>query len=81
MLITIYGRSGCSYCTKAVALAKQLSEKGTADYEYIDIRSVGIDGEMLSKIIGKPVKTVPQIKVDDNAIGGYSALSALVSTL
>lgn len=81
MLIKIYGRSGCSYCTKAVALAKQLREKEIAGYEYIDIRAVGIDAAGLANIVGKPVDTVPQILVDGKPIGGYSELVALVSDL
>lgn len=59
MTITIYGRDNCSYCKRAVELAKQLKGHGYGDYEYIDITTAGIDKEKLSEIVGKPVETIP----------------------
>lgn len=60
MTITIYGRDNCSYCKRAVELAKQLKGHGYSDYEYIDITTAGIDKEKLSEIVGKPVETIPR---------------------
>lgn len=36
MKIVIYGKDSCSYCKRAVELAKQLKSQGHGDYEYID---------------------------------------------
>lgn len=81
MTITIYGRDNCSYCKRAVELAKQLKGHGYGDYEYIDITTAGIDKEKLSEIVGKPVETIPQVLIDGQPIGGYTELAAYVSTL
>jgi glutaredoxin len=43
MKIVIYGKDSCSYCKRAVELAKQLKSQGHGDYEYIDIVEAGID--------------------------------------
>ncbi|HBS1319027.1 hypothetical protein [Klebsiella pneumoniae] len=43
--------------------------------------AVGIDAVALEKIVGKPVRTVPQILADDVPIGGYSELATLSVTL
>lgn len=43
MKIEIYGKDDCSYCKRAVELAKQLKTQGHGDYEYIDIVATGID--------------------------------------
>lgn len=72
MTIVIYGRDNCSYCKRAVELAKQLKGHGYGDYEYIDITTAGIDKEKLSEIVGKPVETIPQVLIDGQPIGGYT---------
>ncbi|HCL5638245.1 TPA: GrxA family glutaredoxin [Klebsiella aerogenes] len=78
MKIIIYGKDNCSFCKRAVELAKQLSAGGSiAGFEYIDIVAVGIDAVALGKIVGKPVRTVPQILVDGESIGGYDELATL----
>ena len=81
MTITIYGRDNCSYCKRAVELAKQLKGHGYGDYEYIDITSAGINKETLSNQVGTPVDTIPQIFIHGEHIGGYTEFAALVSTL
>lgn len=81
MKVVIYGRENCSYCKRAVELAKQLHGHGFGDYEYIDIMSAGIDKEKLSDLVGKPVGTIPQVFVNGEPIGGYTEFAALVSTL
>ena len=72
MKVVIYGRDNCSYCKRAVELAKQLHGHGFGDYEYIDIVSAGID---------KPVETIPQVFVNGEPIGGYTEFAAFASTL
>ncbi|EPO4282074.1 MULTISPECIES: GrxA family glutaredoxin [Klebsiella pneumoniae complex] len=81
MKIFIYGKDSCSYCKRAVELAKQLKYQGHGDYEYIDIVEAGIDAVALGNLVGKPVRTVPQIFVDGEPIGGYTELSAFMTYL
>ncbi|ELY3572284.1 MULTISPECIES: GrxA family glutaredoxin [Cronobacter] len=81
MKVVIYGLDNCSFCKRAVELAKQLQGHGFGDYEYIDIMAAGIDKEKLSDLVGKPVETIPQVFVNGETIGGYTEFAALVSTL
>ncbi|HGH5398726.1 TPA: GrxA family glutaredoxin [Raoultella planticola] len=82
MKITIYGKDDCSFCKRAVELAKQLVDGQNIDsYEYVDIIAAGIDAAGLAEIVGKPVRTVPQIFVDGKSIGGYNELATLAVTL
>lgn len=81
MKITIYGKDNCSFCKRAVELAKQLKYQGHGDYEYIDIVEAGIDAAELGELVGKPVRTVPQIFIHDEPIGGYTELAALMTHL
>ena len=81
MKVVIYGRDNCSYCKRAVELAKQLKGHGYGDYEYIDITTAGIDKEKLSEIVGKPVETIPQVLIDGQPIGGYTELAAYINLL
>ncbi|MCD9436872.1 GrxA family glutaredoxin, partial [Klebsiella pneumoniae] len=53
--------------------------QGHGDYEYIDIVATGIDAATLGELVGKPVRTVPQIFVDGEPIGGYTELVAFAS--
>ena len=70
--VKIYGKPNCPWCDRAKALAE---EKGL-DVEYINIVEAGIDGAKLSEICGTPVRTVPQIFVDDAYVpGGYDGLT------
>jgi glutaredoxin 1 len=70
-MITIYGKNGCSYCTKA----KELCEKYDVNYEYKNIDE-NLDHlyEVLSR--NKTMKTFPQIWWDDRHIGGYAELTS-----
>lgn len=67
MDVLIYGRkSGCKYCDQA----KLICEDKGFDVEFIDITEAGLDGPKLQEICGVPVRTVPQIFVDKQYIGG-----------
>lgn len=69
-MITIYGKSGCGYCTKAKDIALQYNLK----YEYLD---VGITDNMFDLKLKLPdVTSVPQIWWDNRHIGGYRDLVA-----
>lgn len=71
MYTVIFGRQGCPYCVRAKELAEKLSkERDDFSYRYIDINAEGITKEDLSKSVGKPVETVPQIFIDEKPIGG-----------
>ena len=67
--IIVYSKNNCVYCNKAKALIKGLGlsyeEKKMEDFESVD--------KMLEDI-GKKVRAMPQIKIDDNLIGGYHQL-------
>ena len=69
MQITIYSKNNCVYCTKAKNLVKNLgleyTEKRLEEFESVD--------KMLEDI-GKQVRQMPQIKIDDELIGGYNQL-------
>lgn len=74
MKIKIYGKPQCTYCDQAKALA---TAKGH-EVEYIDIAQAGIDGAKLGELCGTPVRTVPQIFVDEKYVGGFTELQAVI---
>ena len=69
MKIIIYSKNNCTYCNKAKTLLKNLGlsyeEKKYEDFESVDA---------LLEDIGKKVRTMPQIKINDELIGGYNQL-------
>ena len=69
MQILIYSKNNCSYCTKAKSLLDNLGLTYT-EKKYEDFHSV----EVMLKEIGKKVRTMPQIKIDDKLVGGYNQL-------
>lgn len=71
MFAVIFGRSGCPYCVRAVELAEKLSHsRDDFSFRYVDIEEEGISKADLSKSVGKPVETVPQIFLNEKPIGG-----------
>lgn len=72
--ITIFGRPGCGFCSRA----KQLCEIKKFDFKYIDIWAEGISQADLQKTIGTAVSTVPQIFHGNDHIGGYTEFEAFV---
>lgn len=70
--VEIYSTPVCPYCTRAKAL---LQGKGQ-DYTEIDISvSPQVRDEMMTKSGGR--RTVPQIFIDNQHIGGFDDLYAL----
>ncbi len=70
--VEIYTKWGCPYCVRAKAL---LADKGVSFEEY-DITMGGPKrAEMVARVPG--ASTVPQILIDDVAIGGCDDLNAL----
>ncbi len=72
--IEIYSKEWCPYCTKAKAL---LRSKGL-EYEEIDVTS-DAEGE-LEMIERSQRRTVPQIFIDGQSVGGYDDLAKLNAT-
>ena len=71
MKIVIYSKTNCGYCTKAKNLVKNLG----LDYEEKSLeKDFGSDPSKMLEDIGKPVRQMPQIKIDDELIGGYNQL-------
>lgn len=70
--VEIYTKMGCPYCVRAKRL---LASKGVEPIEY-DITMGGPKrAEMLERVPG--ARTVPQILIDDRAVGGSDELAAL----
>tara|TARA_B100001094_G_C17570108_1_gene502455 strand:+ start:208 stop:462 length:255 start_codon:yes stop_codon:yes gene_type:complete len=73
-MITIYGKSNCNFCTKAVELVETYKMK----YEYKDAEEFENFEELQKRINSHSISTVPQIFWFDKHIGGYQEL---VSTI
>jgi len=70
----VYGRPGCPYCDQAKNLLKL---KGI-EFEYIDLEE---EGKTAAQVTGrKDVKTVPQIYIAGEYIGGYQELEKYFNT-
>lgn len=70
--VEIYTKMMCGYCARA----KQLLDSKGVDYTEYDITMGGEDKRVMLE--RKPdARTVPQIFIDDQAIGGSDDLAAL----
>ena len=70
MTITIYSKPNCVFCDKAKAMVKNLG----LNYEEKMFGKHFNSVEELYEAVGKQVRTMPQIKIDGNLIGGYNQL-------
>ena len=71
MKIVIYSKTNCQYCTKAKNLVKSLG----LQYEELSFeKDFNNDVEKLIEHVGKKVRTMPQIKINDQLVGGYNQL-------
>ena len=69
MSIIVYSKPSCVYCDKAKSLLTRLG------YEYEEkIVTKDLSLEQLFEALGKQVRTIPQIVIDDKHIGGYNEL-------
>ena len=68
-MITVYSKPQCPYCDKAKHL---LTSLGPQYEEKVVTKDLSIDE--LFKVLGKQVKTIPQIVMNDTHIGGYNEL-------
>ena len=71
MTIVIYSKANCQFCTKAKHMIKSLGLEYTEKSLEKDFDS---DPSKMMEDIGKPVRTMPQIKIDGNLVGGYNQL-------
>ena len=69
MKVIVYSKQKCTYCSKAKVMLDNLGIEYT-EKKFEDFKSVD---DMLEDI-GKKVKTMPQIKIDGELIGGYNQL-------
>ena len=63
----LYGKKDCPFCAMA---REELSLRGIV-YEYVDLQEIG---KTAAEVTGRRVKTVPQIYIEGNYIGGYEEL-------
>ena len=73
-MIKIYSTSWCGPCASAKRMLNELNQK----FEEIDIEKEGISREKLKELTGGA--TVPQIIINDKAIGGFDNLMVLAQT-
>jgi len=70
MKIVIFSKPNCTYCTKAKSMLKSLD----LSYEEKMFGKDFTTPEQLFEAVGKQVRTMPQIKIDDVLVGGYNQL-------
>jgi len=70
MEIIIYSKPNCIYCDKSKALLKGLGLTYEEKMFGKDFKSP----EELYEAVGKQVRTMPQIKIDGELVGGYNQL-------
>jgi len=70
MEIQIFSKPNCIYCDKAKALLKGLNLSFTEKKFGVDFKTP----EELFEAVGKQVRTMPQIMIDEELIGGYNQL-------
>ena len=70
MKVIVYSKPACQFCDKAKALLTQLKIEYT---EKVVTKDISL--EELFKELGKTVRTIPQIVIDENHIGGYNELT------
>lgn len=71
MKIVVYSKNNCQFCNKAKHMISSLG----LEYEEKSLeKDFDSDPTKLIEDIGKPVRTMPQIKIDGQLIGGYNQL-------
>ena len=68
-MITVYSKPNCPYCDKAKYLLKSLG----LQYEEKTVTK-DLSVEELYEALGKQVRTIPQIVINKDHIGGYNEL-------
>ena len=70
MKITIYSKPNCTFCDKSKSLVKGLGMTYEEKMFGKDFNTV----EELYEAVGKQVRTMPQVLIDGELIGGYNQL-------
>lgn len=74
MYFTVFGKENCPYCVRA----KELLQSKMLEFGYYDVQAdkFTLDhmNDRVTVATGGPAKTVPQIFVDSEYIGGYTDL-------
>ena len=73
-MITIYGKPQCGFCTKA----KHFAEQRNFTYEYKAVSLSQVTMTELKERAPAPVRSVPQIFIGNQYIGGYTQFLAYV---
>ena len=68
--IEIYSKPNCVYCEKSKHLVKTLGLEYTEKMFGKDFTTP----DQLFEAVGKQVRTMPQIKIDGELVGGYNQL-------
>ena len=68
----VYGKKNCPYCQMA---KDELTLRGVP-FDYIDLEELG---KTAAEVTGRKVKSVPQIYIEGNYIGGYDELIAFMN--
>ena len=74
MRTLVYGKNNCPFC----AQAKDELEMRGIHYEYISLEEIG---KTAAEVTGRKVKTVPQIYIEGQYIGGYDELMQHLNAL
>jgi glutaredoxin len=74
MKVEIYTKDACPYCVQAKKLFESKGLEYTEHYINADTRETLL--EELTNRLGIAPRTVPQIFINDQAIGGYTDLVA-----
>ncbi len=69
--VVVYSTSYCPYCTRAKALLEKLK----INFQEVDVTNDPVKRMWLIKTTGR--RTVPQIFIKGNSVGGFDELSAL----
>ncbi|MFC6276707.1 GrxA family glutaredoxin [Psittacicella hinzii] len=77
--VEIFGRESCPYCQRAKNILEELKVAGIADGVYHDMIVEGITKEDIAARIGKEVRTVPQVFVNGNHVGGCDNFVAFLT--
>ena len=80
MIIDIYGKDDCPYCTKALRLAQGIMED-TAEQHNHTINYYKLDRDFTREELFEKfptARTFPQIMVDNTIIGGYDQFNSYI---
>jgi glutaredoxin 3 len=73
--VTVYTTDYCPYCVQA----KRLLTEMAIEYEEVDVGAdIALRTQMVERAGGR--RTVPQIFIDGESIGGYAELRTLADT-